>query len=168
MSMREAVARFVPDGASVCMGAALEALIPFAAGHELIRQGRRDLTLMGPISDMLFDQLVGAGCVRRIVATWVGNVSAGLGHDFRCAVEQCIPQPLAVEDHSNLTIAVGLQAGALGAPYIPTRSLLGADLLRSNPTFRQTTDPWSGNPVVLIPALIPDGAILHVQRAFGA
>ena len=168
MSMREAVARFVPDGASICMGAALEALILFAAGHELIRQGRRDLTLMGPISDMLFDQLVGAGCVRRIVAAWVGNVSAGLGHDFRCAVEQCIPQPLAVGDHSNLTIAVGLQAGALGAPYIPTRSPLGADLLRSSPTFRQASDPWSGNPVVLIPALIPEVAILHVQRAFGA
>jgi len=165
MSMREAVARFVPDGAAVCMGAALEALIPFAAAHELIRQRRRNLTLVGPISDMLFDQLVGAGSVGRIIAAWVGNVSAGLGHNFRRAVEQGIPHPLAVDDHSNLTIAVGLQAGALGAPYIPTRSLLGTDLLRSNPTFRQATDPWSGDPVVLIPALMPDVAILHVQRA---
>src|SRR3972149_7077087 len=107
-------------GARVCLAAPLVPLIPFAAGHELIRQGRRDLTLMGPISDMLFDQLVGAGCVRRIVAAWVGNVSAGLGHDFRCAVEQCIPQPLAVGDHSNLTIAVGLQAGGAGGPALPT------------------------------------------------
>src|SRR5437660_321035 len=83
--MREAVARFVPDGASVCLNTAIEALIPFAAGHELIRQRRRELTLIGPISDMLFDQLVGAGCVRRIVAAWVGNVSAGLGHNYRRA-----------------------------------------------------------------------------------
>jgi glutaconate CoA-transferase subunit A len=163
--MREAVARFVPDGASVCMGTALEALIPFAAGHELIRQRRRDLTLIGPISDILFDQMIGAGCVRRIVAAWVGNVSAGLGHNYRRAVEHGIPHPIAVEDHSNLSIATGLQAAAMGAPYIPTRSLLGTGLLDSNPTFRQASDPFSGNPVVLIPALRPDVAILHVQRS---
>lgn len=163
--MRDALASFVPDGASVCMGAALEALIPFAAGHELIRQGRRHLTLVGPISDMLFDQLVGAGCARKVTAAWVGNVSAGLGHNFRRAVEQGAPGALEVEDHSNLTLAVALQAAALGAPYIPTRSLLGTDLLRSNPTFRTATDPWSGAPVVLVPALSPDVAILHVQRA---
>jgi glutaconate CoA-transferase subunit A len=165
MSMREAVARFVPDGSTVCMGAALEAAIPFAAGHELIRQGRRKLTLVGPISDILFDQLVGAGCVARIVAAWVGNVSAGLGHNYRRACEQGVPTPLAVEDHTNLTLAVALQAGAIGAPYIPTRSLLGTGLLESNPRFRPAEDPWSGRPVVLVPALTPDIAILHVQRA---
>jgi glutaconate CoA-transferase subunit A len=163
--MQEAVARFVPDGASVCMGTALEALIPFAAGHELIRQRRRDLTLIGPISDILFDQMIGAGCVRRIVAAWVGNVSAGLGYNYRRAVEHGIPHPIAVEDHSNLSMAVGLQAAAMGAPYIPTRSLLGTGLVESNPTFRQASDPFSGNAVVLIPALRPDVAILHVQRA---
>ena len=163
--MREAVARFVPDGASVCMGTALEALIPFAAGHELIRQRRRDLTLVGPISDILFDMLVGAGCVRRIQAAWVGNVSAGLGHNYRRAVEHGVPHPIEVEDHSNLSIAMALQAGAMGAPYIPTRSLLGTGLLDSNPTFKQARDPFSGDPIVLIPALRPDVAILHVQRS---
>lgn len=163
--MREAVARFVPDGASVCMGTALEALIPFAAGHELIRQRRRDLTLIGPISDMLFDQLVGAGCVRRIIAAWVGNVSAGLGHNYRRAVEKGIPARLEVQDHSNLTLAFALQAAALGVPYLPARSLLGTDILKSNPTFRRAADPWSGAPLVLVPALVPDAAILHVQRA---
>jgi len=163
--MQEAVARFVPDGASVCMGTALEALIPFAAGHELIRQRRRDLTLIGPISDILFDQMIGAGCVRRIVAAWVGNVSAGLGYNYRRAVEHGIPHPIAVEDHSNLSMAVGLQAAAMGAPYIPSRSLLGTGLVESNPTFRQAGDPFSGVAVVLIPALRPDVAILHVQRA---
>jgi glutaconate CoA-transferase, subunit A len=165
VSMHDAMARFVPDGASVCLGTALEALIPFAAGHELIRQRRRDLTLVGPISDMLFDQLVAAGCVRRIQAAWVGNVSGGLGHNYRRAVERGIPHPIEVEDHSNLTMAAALQAGALGAPYIPTRSLLGTGLLDSNPGFKQARDPFSGDPVVLIPALTPDVAILHVQRA---
>ena len=165
MSMRDAVARFVPDGASICMGAALEALIPFAAGHELIRQRRRDLTLIGPISDILFDQLIGAGCVRRVIAAWVGNVSAGLGHNYRRAVEQCVPVPLEVLDHSNLTIAFALQAAALGVPYLPARSLLGTDLPRSNPTFKEATDPWSGAPLLLVPAIVPDVAIIHVQRA---
>lgn len=165
MSMRDAVARFVPDGASICMGAALEALIPFAAGHELIRQRRRDLTLIGPISDILFDQLVGAGCARRVIAAWVGNVSAGLGHNYRRAVEQHVPAPLDVEDHSNLTIAFALQAAALGVPYLPTRSLLGTDLPRSNSTFKAAVDPWSGAPLLLVPAISPDVAILHVQRA---
>ncbi len=163
--MREAIERFVPDGASICMGAALEALIPFAAGHELIRQRRRDLTLIGPISDMLFDQLIGAGCVSRVVAAWVGNVSAGLGHNYRRAVEKQVPAPLEVLDHSNLTIAFALQAAALGVPYLPARSLLGTDLPRSNPTFKESTDPWSGAPLLLVPAIRPEVAILHVQRA---
>ena len=154
MRMQEAVARFIPDGASVCMGTALEAAIPFAAGHELIRQRRRDLTLIGPISDMLFDQLVGAGCVRRIIAAWVGNVSAGLGHNYRRAVEKGVPAPVEVEDHSNLTLASALQAGALGS-----------GLAESNPTFKAGTDPWSGAPLLLVPALVPDVAVLHVQRA---
>lgn len=165
LSMREAIARYVPDGASVCMGTALEALIPFAAGHELIRQGKRDLTLICPISDILFDQLIGAGCVRRVIGAWVGNVSAGLGYNFRRAAEQGDPRPLEVEDHSNFTIALALLAGSLGAPYIPARTLLGTSLLESNPTFKRDTDPWSGEPVVLVPALAPDLAILHVQRA---
>jgi glutaconate CoA-transferase subunit A len=165
MRMREAIARFVPDGSSVALGLALESLIPFAAGHELIRQQRRDLTLIGPISDMLFDQLIGAGCVARVQAAWVGNVSAGLGHNYRRAVEQGIPRPIAVEDHSNFSIALALLAGGLGAPYIPTQSLLGSDIARDHPTFREATSPFDGERVLLIPAIVPDVAILHVQRA---
>jgi glutaconate CoA-transferase, subunit A len=87
VSLTEAIARFVPDGSSVIMGTAQETLIPFAAGHELIRQRKRDLTLIGPISDMLFDQLIGAGCVGKIRAAWVGNVITGSGYNFRRAVE---------------------------------------------------------------------------------
>src|SRR6059058_3979033 len=132
-SLDEAIERFVRDGASVALGTALEALIPFAAGHELIRQRRRDLELIGPISDMLFDQLIGAGCVRRVTAAWVGNVSAGLGHNYRRAVEQGIPQPIELEEHSNFSVGLGLQAAAMGLPYLPTRTLLGSDLALGNP-----------------------------------
>jgi glutaconate CoA-transferase subunit A len=163
--MQDAIGTAVRDGDSVCMGTPLEACIPFAAGHEIIRQGRRDLTLIAPISDMLFDQMIGAGCARRVVAAWVGNVIAGLGHNYRRAMEHGIPHPLAVEDHSNFSISLALLAGSLGAPYIPTRSLLGTDLLKTNPTFRTATDPWTETPVLLIPALLPDVTIVHVQRS---
>src|SRR5512141_1488184 len=135
MTMCEAIAQYVRDGSSVVMGTALESLIPFAAGHEIIRQGRRDLTLVGPISDMLFDQLIGAGCARKIIAAWVGNVSAGLGHNYRRSQEQGIPQRLEIWDHSNFTISLALLAGGLGSPYIPTQTLLGSDLLKTNPSF---------------------------------
>src|SRR5580700_12323378 len=98
-SLAEAVARYVPDGASVAIGLALEPMIPFAAGHEIIRQQRRDLTLIGPISDILFDQLFGAGCVAKVQAAWVGNVSEGLGYCYRRATEKSIPRAITIEDH---------------------------------------------------------------------
>jgi glutaconate CoA-transferase, subunit A len=174
-SMRDAVTRYVPDGASVVLGTALESLIPFAAGHELIRQRRRDLTLIGPISDMLFDQLIGAGGVARVIAAWVGNVSAGLGHNYRRAVEQGVPRSLAVVDHSNYTLGLALLAGAHGVPYLPTRTALGTGLLESNPSLRQSVWPPPDEtgmvaaaesiPLVLVPALEPDVAILQVQRS---
>ncbi|MBX5456213.1 MAG: CoA transferase subunit A [Thermogemmatispora sp.] len=165
LSMTEAIRRYVPDGASVALGLALEPCIPFAAGHEIIRQGRRDLTLIGPISDILFDQLIGAGCVAKIQAAWVGNVSEGLGHCYRRATEQALPRSIVTEDHSNFTIGLALRAASLGAPYIPTRSLLGSDLPRKNPTFLQASSPFDGSPLLLVPALQPDVTILHVQRS---
>ena len=165
MSLRDAIAAHVPDGSVVAMSCALEPLIPFAAGHELIRQRRRDLTLVGPISDILFDQLIGAGCVARVIAAWAGNVSEGLGHCYRRAAERGIPRSLTIEDHSNFSIALALLAGALGAPYIPTTSLLGSDIARDHPTMRVLPSPLDGRPNLLVPALRPDVAILHVQRA---
>lgn len=167
MTLTEAISEFVPDGSSVVMGTCLESLIPFAAGHELIRQRRRDLTLVGPISDMLFDQLVGAGCVSTINAAWVGNVSAGLGHCFRRAVEEGVPNEIEVHDYSNFSISLALQAAALGAPFIPTRSLLGSDLPHTNPHLIESTNPLTekGGPLILVRALQPDVAILHVQRS---
>lgn len=164
-SMAGAIARYVPDGASVAIGLALEALIPHAAAHEIIRQRRRNLTLIGPISDILFDQLIGAGCVAKVQAAWVGNVSEGLGHCYRRATEQEIPRPLTTESHSNFTIGLALFAAAMGSPYIPTRSLLGSDIPRHNLNLRVETSPLDGSPVLLVPAIAPDVAIIHVQRS---
>lgn len=163
-TMSEAIARYVPDGAAVAIGLALEALIPHAAAHEMIRQGRRNLTLIGPISDILFDQLIGAGCVEKVQVAWVGNVSEGLGHCYRRASEKAIPRPLSTEAHSNFTIGLALFAAAMGSPYIPTHSLLGSDIPRLNPNLRLETSPLDGSPVLLVPAIKPDVAILHVQR----
>jgi glutaconate CoA-transferase, subunit A len=165
MTMSEAIARFVHDGQSVAIGCALEPLIPFAAGHEIIRQRRRDLTLIGPISDILFDQLIGAGCVARVIAAWAGNVSAGLGHAYRRAAEQAVPRPIEIRDHSNFSIALALHAAALGAPFIPTYSLLGSDIVAGNPDLKVVASPLDGRPLLLVPALAPDVAIVHVQRA---
>jgi glutaconate CoA-transferase, subunit A len=159
MAMREAISRFVSDGATVAMGTCLEPAIPFAAGHELIRQGRRDLTLVGPISDALFDQLIGAGCVARICAAWVGNVSEGLGHCYRRAAEKGEPSQIEVLDHSNFSIALALWAAAWNAPYIPTVTLLGSDILRTNPGL-ELADGY-----VRVRPVRPDITILHVQRA---
>ena len=163
--MTGAIAQYVPDGSSVAIGLALEPLIPFAAGHEMIRQQRRNLTLIGPISDILFDQLIGAGCVEKVKASWVGNVSEGLAHCYRRAVEQSIPHAIVTEEHSNFTIGLALLAASLGVPYIPTRSLLGSDLPRQNPTFRQQQSPLDGSPLLLVPAVQPDVTIIHVQRS---
>lgn len=157
--MAEAIESFVPDGATVALGVALEPLIPFAAGHEIIRQRRDDLNLVGPISDSLFDQLIGAGCVRRVTAAWVGNVSEGLGHCYRRACEQAIPRTLEVRDHSNFSISLALWAAAWSVPYLPTRTLLGSDILRTNPDLSVVGE------IAHVDAVRPDAAIVHVQRA---
>src|SRR5690349_12383264 len=157
--MNQAIARFVADGASVALGMALESLIPFAAGHELMRQRRRDLELIGPISDMLFDQLIGAGCVRRVTAAWVGNVSEGLGHCYRRACEAGVPNSIEVHDHSNFSISLALWAAAWNVPSLPTRTLLGSDILRTNPNL------VARDGLVHVSAVHPDVAIVHVQRA---
>jgi len=156
-----AVGRIEP-GSTVATGLALEHAIPFAAGHELVRQGTDGLTLVGPISDILFDQLVAAELVDKVRAAWVGNVSAGTGYSFRRAVED---GDLDVENHSNFSIALSLKAGAMGVPYLPTHSLLGSDVFEENDRFRETEDPYSGDRLALVPAITPDWAIVHVQRA---
>jgi glutaconate CoA-transferase subunit A len=131
----------------------------------MIRQSRRDLTLVGPISDILFDQMIGAGCVSRVMAAWVGNVSAGVGYCFRRAVERSIPRRLEVVDYSNFTMALALHAEALGVPFLPTYATLGSDLLKKNGNLREFSSPVSEEKMVAVRALRPDVAILHVQRS---
>ncbi len=165
VSMQQAIAEHVPSGSMVLLGAQLEQMIPFAAGHEIIRQGRRDLTLVGPISDILFDQLIGAGCVARVMAAWVGNVSAGVGYCFRRAVEERLPRTVQVVDYSNFTVALALHAGALGVPFMPTYSTLGSDLLKKNGNLREFPSPVNEERLIAVRALRPDLAIIHAQRA---
>jgi glutaconate CoA-transferase, subunit A len=164
MPLREAVSRYVRDGARIAMGTGLESCIPFAAGHEIIRQGRRDLTLVGPISDILFDQLIGAGCVARVIAAWVGNVGAGIAYNFRRAVETEVPRPLAMEDHTNMTVALALEAAARGVPFLPSRTALGSDIVRGHPRLREITCPFTGERLLGVGALELDLAVLHVPR----
>lgn len=162
-SLHDAIASNVQDGMSVAMGCGLESLIPFAASYEIIRQKKKDLTLIAPISDIQFDQLIGAGCVRKIIASWVGNVAAGLGHNYRRAAESGIPNPIEIEEHSNFTIGLGLQAAASGLPFLPTRTVKGSDFGRG-PQFSRVVCPFTGEELLAVRAIKPDVAILHVQR----
>jgi glutaconate CoA-transferase, subunit A len=162
-SMRDAITEFVPDGSSVALGLQLEQMIPFAAGHEMIRQGKRDLRLIGPISDCLFDQLIGAGCVKDIVAAWVGNVMMGQAYNFRREVET---GEVRVFNMTNFTIALGLQAGAMGVPFLPTRTAMGSDVPKGNHFFYQIISPFEPKETLLaVRAIIPDVTIVNVQRA---
>lgn len=161
-SMRDAIAEFVPDGSSVAMGLQLEQMIPFAAGHEIIRQGKRELRLIGPISDCLFDQIIGAGCVKDVVAAWVGNVMMGQAYNFRRATES---GAIRVFDMTNFTIALGLQAGAMGVPFLPTRTAMGSDVPRGNHFFYQIISPFEPKETLYaVRAIVPDVTIVHVQR----
>ncbi len=162
MSLPEAITRFVASGDAIAMGTAQETLIPFAAGQEIIRQKKKDLTLIGPISDILFDQLIGGGCVDRIRASWVGNVITGSCYNFRRAVENGAVQ---IEDHSNLTISMALRAGAMGVPFMPARSALGSDLYKTNAGLKTISCPFTGERLTAVAAISPDAAIIHAQRA---
>jgi glutaconate CoA-transferase, subunit A len=162
-TMREAVASLVPDGASVALGLQMEQNIPFAAGHEIIRQKKRGLRLIGPISDILFDQMIAGGCVSEIVAAWVGNVMMGSAYNFRRAAES---GAIKVFNMTNFSIALGLQAGAMGVPFIPTRTAMGSDVPKGNHFFYGIFSPFEGKePLLAVRAINPDVTIVHAQRA---
>jgi glutaconate CoA-transferase subunit A len=162
-SLRDAIAESIDDGASVAMGLQLEQMVPFAAAHEIIRQRKRNLTLIGPISDILFDQLIGAGCVEKVIAAWVGNVMMGSAYNFRRAVEQ---DGMKVFNMTNFTIALALQAGAMGVPFLPTRTALGSDTPKGNHFFYQIFSPFTPKETLwAVRALNPDVTIVHAQRA---
>jgi glutaconate CoA-transferase subunit A len=161
--MREAIAELVPDGTSVALGLQMEQMIPFAAGHEIIRQKKRGLTLIGPISDILFDQIIAAGCVDQVIAAWVGNVMMGSAYNFRRAVEQ---DGIKILNLTNFTVALALQAGAMGLPFLPTRTGLGSDVAKGNEFFDQVFSPFEPKESLhAVRALNPDVTIVQVQRA---
>jgi glutaconate CoA-transferase subunit A len=163
ITMREAIADLVPNGASVALGLQMEQMIPFAAGHEIIRQKKRGLTLIGPISDILFDQIIAAGCAEQIIAAWVGNVMMGSAYNFRRAVEH---DGLKIFNMTNFTVGLALQAGAMGVPFLPTRTALGSDVAKGNHFYYQLFSPFEPKESLhAVHALNPDVTIVHVQRA---
>ncbi|MDQ7829706.1 MAG: CoA-transferase [Armatimonadota bacterium] len=164
LSLQDTIAEFVHDGDVVALEGFTH-LIPFAAGHEVIRQGRRDLTLVRMTPDVLYDQLIGMGCARRLIFSWGGNPGVGSLHRLRDAVEHGWPQPLELEEHTHAGMAHAYAAGASGLPCAILRGYLGTDLARVNPNVRWITCPFTGERLAAVPALRPDVTIIHAQRA---
>ena len=164
MSMRDAVARFVRDGDIVVIEGFTH-LICFAAGHEIIRQGRRDLTLCRLTPDLIYDQMIAAGCARKLVFSWAGNPGVGSLHAFRRAVEGKHPPLLELEEYSHFGMVARFSAGAARLPFWPLRDYMGTDLPRVNPRIQSVTCPYTGERLATVPALNPDVTIIHAQRA---
>jgi glutaconate CoA-transferase, subunit A len=163
-TMAEAIGRFVNDGDTVVVEGFTH-LICFAAGHEIIRQGRRDLTACRLTPDLVYDQMIAAGCVSKLVFSWAGNPGAGPLYGFRRAVEECVPRAIELEEYSHYGLVARLTAGASRLPFFPLRDYAGSDLPRVNPRIRTVTCPFTGEQLAAVPALNPDVAIVHVQRA---
>lgn len=160
MTLREAIARFVHDGDMVyCAG--FTHLIPFAAGHEIIRQRRRDLVLARATPDLIYDQMVAAGCARKLIFSWGGNPGVGMLRAVRTAIES---GRLEIEEYSHFAMITRLTAGAAGLPFLPMRPT-GTDLPAVNPQYRTVRCPYTGVDLTTVPALNPDVAIIHAQRA---
>ncbi|MGI5215557.1 CoA transferase subunit A [Plantactinospora sp. CA-290183] len=164
VSLAEGVAELVNDGDTVALEGFTH-LIPFAAGHEIIRQGRRDLELVRMTPDLVYDQLIGMGCARRLVFSWGGNPGVGSLHRFRDAVERGWPNPLDLEEHSHAGMANRYVAGASGLPFAVLRGYTGTDLPRHTGTIRPVTCPFTGEVLTAVPALNPDVTVVHAQRA---
>ena len=164
MSLADAVERFVSDGASVALEGFTH-LIPFAAGHEIIRQRRRELHLIRMTPDLIYDQLIGMGCARKLTFSWGGNPGVGSLHRLRDAVENQWPRALELDEHSHAGMAAAFCAGAARLPFGMLRGYLGTDLPAHNPNIRRVACPFTGEMLAAVPALNPDVTILHAQRA---
>ena len=164
MAMEQAISRFVHDG-DVIVIEGFTHLICFAAAHEIIRQRRRKLTVCRLTPDLIYDQLIGAGCVEKLVFSWAGNPGAGPLYALRRAVEQGIPNPLELEEYSHYGMVARLVAGAARLPFYPLRNYMGSDLPRVNPRIKKIACPFTGEVLAAVPALNPDTAIIHAQRA---
>lgn len=162
-TLRDAVEDLIPDGSTVAMEGFTH-LIPFAAGHEMIRQQKRDLTLTRLTPDVIYDQLIGMGCVQKMVFSWGGNPGVGSLHRFRDAVENDYPHPLEIEEHSHAGMAARYTAGASGVPFGVLRGYAGSDLFEHT-AVRTVSCPFTDEELAAVPALNPDVAVIHAQNA---
>lgn len=167
MSMKEAIAKFVHDGDAAYL-AGFTHLIPFAAGHEIIRQGKKDLTLARATPDIIYDQMIAAGTAKKIIFSYAGNPGVGSLRCFRRATEKGIPKPLEIEEYTHFDLSGRLFAGATNMPFLPVRTNLGSDLPAANPSIKLVLDPYTGDAVSVVPPLKPDVAVVHVQRCDAA
>jgi glutaconate CoA-transferase subunit A len=164
LTLSAAIERFVIDGASVALEGFTH-LIPFAAGHEIIRQRRRDLHLIRMTPDLIYDQMIGMGCARKLTFSWGGNPGVGSLHRLRDAVEHSWPVPLEIDEHSHAGMAAAYCAGAARLPFGMLRGYIDTDLPAHNPRIRQVECPFTGETLAAVPAINPDVTILHAQRA---
>ena len=164
IELREAVAGLVHSGDSVALEGFTH-LIPTAAAHEIIRQERRDLTLIRMTPDLIYDQMIGMGCARKLVFSWGGNPGIGSLHRFRDAVEHGWPVPLEIEEHSHAGMANRYVSGASNLPFAVLRGYVGTDLPKVTPTIVPITCPFTGEKLMAVPALRPDVAVIHAQQA---
>ena len=164
LTLPEAVSRFVTSGDTVALEGFTH-LIPFAAGHEIIRQRLTDLTLIRMTPDLLYDQMIGCGCARKLVFSWGGNPGVGSLHRLREAVERGWPRPLEIEEHSHSAMAHAYAAGASGMPCAVFRGYLGSDLPSVNPRIKWVLCPFTGERLAAVPSLRPDVTIIHAQKA---
>jgi len=164
VTLKDAIERHVRDGDSLALEGFTH-LIPFAAGQEIIRQRRRDLHLIRMTPDLVYDQMIGAGCARALTFSWGGNPGVGSAHRIREAIEQGWPRPLAIREHSHAGMAAAYTAGAARLPFGLLRGYIGTDLARVNDGIRTVTCPYTGEALATVPALNPDVTILHAQKA---
>ncbi|MBO0877574.1 MAG: CoA transferase subunit A [Pseudonocardia sp.] len=164
MTLPEAIGELVRDGDSVALEGFTH-LIPFAAGHEIIRQRRRGLTLIRMTPDLIYDRMIGAGCAAKLVFSWGGNPGVGSLHRMRDALAHGWPEPLEIEEHSHAGMANRYQAGASGLPFAVLRGYAGTDLPAHSDTVGMVTCPFTGERLAAVAALNPDVAIVHAQRA---
>ena len=163
-NLAEAISANVRDGDTVALEGFTH-LIPHAACHEIIRQGRKNLTLIRMTPDLVYDQLIGMGCVKKLVFSWGGNPGVGSLHRFRDAIEKEWPHKLEIEEHSHAAMANAYEAGAAGLPCAIFRGYIGGDLPKVNPNIKRVTCPFTGEELAAIPAHRPDVAVIHAQRA---
>lgn len=164
LSLPDAVARYVEDGQFVALEGFTH-LIPFAAGHEIIRQGRRGLTVARLTPDLVYDQLIGAGCVSKVIFSWGGNPGVGSLHRMREAIQEQWPGPIELEEHSHAGMAERWRAGAAGLPFGVLRGYVGTSLPEHTDTIRGIECPFTGEQLTAVPALNPDVGIIHAQQA---